>query len=92
MCVLYRNPNCWTDLDEIWHIGGPREQESSWGGVDPVPPIPQVQGVREASVASAVRFGKNFLKQKFQGTPNLVGWVTFSALGGPGPDVLLESL
>ena len=22
--VHYRNPNCWTDLDEIWHRGGPQ--------------------------------------------------------------------
>ena len=30
--VLYRNPNCWTDWDEIWHRGGPQGQEGSWGG------------------------------------------------------------
>ena len=24
LSVLYRNPNGWTDRDEIWHRGGPR--------------------------------------------------------------------
>ena len=32
-----------------------------------------VKGVRGASGASTVRFGKNFIKQKFQGAPDLVG-------------------
>ena len=27
--VLYRNPNGWTDRDEIWHRGGPRVGEVS---------------------------------------------------------------
>ena len=30
-----------------------------------------IKGVRGASGASAVHFGKNFIKQKWQGTPNL---------------------
>ena len=32
-----------------------------------------VKGVRGASGASTVRFGENFIKQKLQGTPYLVG-------------------
>ena len=36
--VLHRNPNRWTDLDKIWHVGGRQEQEGSWGGFNPVPP------------------------------------------------------
>ena len=36
--VLYRNPNCWMDLDEIWHIGGPQGWEGSWGFFNPHPP------------------------------------------------------
>ena len=31
------------------------------------------KGVQGASGASAVHFGKNFIKQKFQGAPDLVG-------------------
>ena len=34
-------------------------------------------GVRNASGVSTVHFGKNFIKQKLQGTPDLVGQVTF---------------
>ena len=30
MCVLCRNPNRWTVLDEIWHRGGSQGQEGSW--------------------------------------------------------------
>ena len=33
-----------------------------------------IKGVQGASVASAMRFGENFIKQKFQGTPLLVTW------------------
>ena len=32
-----------------------------------------VKGVRGASGASTMHFGKNFIKQKLQGTPDLVG-------------------
>ena len=38
--VIYINPNFWTDLDEIWHGGGPRGQEGSWGGGQPGTPHP----------------------------------------------------
>ena len=31
LCVLYRNPNGWTDQDKIWHGGGPQGGEGSWG-------------------------------------------------------------
>ena len=47
------------------------------GGVSTRYPHPPgtgcVKGVRGASGASTVCFGKNFIKQKLQGTPNLVG-------------------
>ena len=33
--VLYRNPNCCTDWDEIWRGGGPRGGKVL-GGVNPV--------------------------------------------------------
>ena len=31
--VLYRNPNRWTDWDEIWHKGGTQGCEGTWGGI-----------------------------------------------------------
>ena len=47
------------------------------GGFDPVPQPPSwtgcIKGVRGASGASTLCFGKNFIKQKLLGTPNLVG-------------------
>ena len=77
LCVLYRNPNSWMDRDEIWHRGSPRWGEGSWGGGQPSTPHPQgmgcVKGVWGASGASTMSFGKNFIKQKLQGTPDLVG-------------------
>ena len=46
-------------------------------GVSTRYPHPQgtrcVKGVQGASGASTLRFGKNFIKQKLQGTPDLVG-------------------
>ena len=50
--------------------------EGSWGGFDPVPPPPRYwvrKGGGGASGASTVHFGENFIKQKLQGTPDLVG-------------------
>ena len=76
LCVLYRNPNGWTDRDEIWHRGGPRGGKVLGGVSTRYPPPPGmgcVKGVRGASGASTVRFGENFIKQKLQGTPDLVG-------------------
>ena len=74
--VLYRNPNGWTDRDEIWHRGGPRGGEGSWG-VSTWYPHPQgtgcIMGVWGASGASTLHFGENFIKQKLQGTPDSVG-------------------
>ena len=58
------------------------EEGKVLGGVSTRYPTPPgtgcVKGVRGASGASTVRFGKNFIKQKLQGTPDLVGQVTFS--------------
>ena len=43
--VLYRNPNHWMDLDEIWQVGGPWGWEGSWGVSTQYPhPHPQVRG------------------------------------------------
>ena len=47
------------DQDEIWHRCGPRGGRGS----TQYPPTPGVQGVH---------FGRNFIKQKLLGTPNLV--------------------
>ena len=61
------------DQDEIWHRGGPH------GGrflvfFDPVPHPPGcIKGVQGASGASTMHIGENFIKQKLQGTPDLVG-------------------
>ena len=71
------------------------------GGVStqyPQPPgMECVKGVRGVSGATAVSFGKNFIKQKLQGTLDSVGGgYPFRApnldLEGPGPHVLLETL
>ena len=40
MSVLYRNLNRWTDLDEIWHGGGPRGGNVMGGGFNQVPSTP----------------------------------------------------
>jgi len=46
-------------------------------GIQPHTPTPRVRGALNgvwcASAASTVRFGENFVKQKLQGTPILVG-------------------
>ena len=47
--VLYRNPNPWKDLDEIWHRGCPRGQEGSWGGFNLVSPTHRVWGALRGS-------------------------------------------
>ena len=62
MClsVLYRNPKCWMDRDEIWHGGGPCFFDS-------VPPPPVMGCIKGVLGASAVSFGKNFIKQKLKG-------------------------
>ena len=44
--VLYRNPNSWTDQDEIWHGGVPRGGQGSWGFLTRYPPPPGY-GVRK---------------------------------------------
>ena len=60
---LYRNPNRWTDQDEIWHGGGP--QGGKVLGV-----LGCVKGVRRYRSLSH-SFWR--LKQKLQGAPDLVG-------------------
>ena len=73
VCVLYRNPNHWTDWDEIWHGGGPQGWKVLGGGVDLVPPPPWY-GVHKwgpGCLWSLSHFGKNFIEQKLQGTPKM---------------------
>ena len=71
LSVLYKNPKCWTDQDEIWHGGGPRGGEGSWGGGGrPCTPTPWGACKRGSGWLS---FGKNIMKQKLQGAPDLVG-------------------
>ena len=61
------------DWDEIWHGGSPQ----GVGGFRPSTPTAAgmgcIKGVWGASGASTMRFGENFIKQKLQGTPDLVG-------------------
>ena len=76
--VLYRNPDGWTDWDKIRHRGGSQGVEGSWGVSTWYPPPPgtgHVKGVWGASGGSIMHFGKNFIKQKLPGAPNLVGAV-----------------
>ena len=65
--VLYRNPNRWRDLVEMAGRFLGVFQPSTPPGMEC---LKEVQGV---SGATAVHFGKNFIKQKLQGTPDLVG-------------------
>ena len=44
-----------------------------WLGWKPPTLTPRVQGARWGSGASGVHFSENFIKQKLQGTPKLVG-------------------
>ena len=79
LSVLYRNPNGWMDQDEIWNRGGPR----GGGGFHPILPTTQVQVLKGGpgclwSLSHA--FWQNFIKQKLQGAPDLVG---VSHLFGP---------
>ena len=78
------------------------EGEKVLGGFQhstPPPPTPGtgcIKGVQGVSGASAVHFGKNFIKQKLQGTPDLVGgespfWAPHPDLEGHVPYVLLET-
>ena len=83
VCVLYRNPNRWTDLDEIWHGYGPQGGEGSWGVstlYSHPPGTGCVKGVQGASGAATLCFGENLIKQKLQGAPNFVG---VGQLSGP---------
>ena len=48
VCVLHSNPNCWTDLNEIWHGRGPGGREGRGGG-QPSTPTPWVQGAYRGS-------------------------------------------
>ena len=62
----------------------------------PPPGTGCIKGVQGVSGASAMHFGKNFIKQKLRGAPDLVGvghhfWAPNPDLEGPGPHVLLET-
>jgi hypothetical protein len=65
VCVHYRNPNHWTNINEIWH-----EYTPQWGKVHSwdSTPTPGVRGaltrVCPASAASTVQCGKNFILYK----------------------------
>ena len=64
------------DQDEIWQGGGPqggRFLVDFWPHTPPPLGTGCVKGVLGASGASTVHFGKNFIIQKLQGAPNLVG-------------------
>ncbi len=85
VCVRYRNPNHWTNLNEIWH-----EYTPQWGKVcswdsKPHTPTPGVRGalniVWRASAASTVRFGENFYKTKvvLVGTGHIFGFIISAA-------------
>ncbi len=81
VCVRYRKPNHWTNLIEICMgilLNGGKVR--SWDLT--TYPNPRGQGalnmVWDASAASGVQFGENFIIHKLKGTPVLVGRVTFS--------------
>ena len=67
--VHYRNP---TDCNDC---RGSSRGEGSGGSTQYPHPLGMgcVKGVRGASGASTMHFGKNFIKQKLKGTPDLVG-------------------
>ena len=76
LCVLYRNPSYWKDLDEFWHRGGPQGGEGSFVFLTWYPQpcgYGAQKGVQSASGSSGMHFGENFIKQKLQGVPKLVG-------------------
>ena len=86
--VLYRNPNWRKDLVEIWHIGGPRGREGSWGCFNPVP-TPPGYGVHKGDMgclwSHSLAFWQNLYKTKFAGRP----W--FSGGGSPfSPQILTK--
>ena len=90
-----RNPNCWTNRDEIQQGCGPWGWEGSWFfgylvGLDTLYPDPQ-GGPKEGQVGfrSLSRgFGQKFYQTKVAGHPQLSG--VGLNLEGPGPGVLLE--
>ena len=77
VCVLYRRPHRWTYRAQIWH-GGPHLPQGGYR-IHFVPehlPPPVGGGQRvvlEIRAAQTVHFCENFIKQKLQGTPDLVG-------------------
>ena len=96
VCVLYRNPNHWTDWDEIWHGGGPQGWKVLGGGLTWYPHPPGtgcINGVRGASGASAI-LAKTLLNKSCRAPPKCEGrspfWTPHLDLEGPRPHVLLE--
>ena len=71
VCVLYRSPNLWTNWDVIWHGGGLRGLEGSWG-LTWYPPHPGY-GV---PLEHQLHFGKN----KSCSAP-LIQWGRVTCLG-----------
>ena len=65
----------WKDQEEIWHRGGPQGGRFLVFLTQYPHPLGMgcIKGVRGASGASTMRFGESFIKQKLQGTPDLVG-------------------
>ena len=74
--ILYRNPHGWTDRDEIWHGGGPRGGEGSWGGFNPVPPPPPGYGVCKGGMGCLWSLNRAFWRKLYK--TKVAGRVTFS--------------
>ena len=93
VCVLYRNPNCRTDQDEIWHRGVPQERKGSWVGFDLVPPTPQLQGAQRGSGglwSLNCAFWRKLYRTKVAWHPQISGglpiWTPNPDPKGPGPE------
>ena len=70
--VLYRNPNHWKDLDEIWKRGGPQGWELSvgdWTGTSDPAGMGCIKGVWGAYGASRLQFVQKLYKTNMAGHP-----------------------
>ncbi len=98
MCVRYRNPNHWTNLNEIWHVYTPQ-----WGKVrswDLTPyPNPQGQGGPKQGLACLCSLNGSIWQKLYKtidvGCPCFSGggshvWIRNLDPEGPGSHVLLE--